>query len=1513
MSIAWTAARWNRLALLALLLAIWACGDDGGSGCDSGCGDGCGCDGDDGPAYVFPESGTVMHQAVQVKLTEHGIAFLEDNLDPILGEVLGEDGLSFCLEEMTQSGFNLCYNHEQDCAGCNIEIELNDVRLEPVAPSRLDLSAAISIEQDIPVNVEAIGVEWISCILEIRGNNVPVTAGVQFDVAPPPGERTSARILLPDDEGINEILDGLNLKVRPRRIVDLALCGIADALKPLLLGIAKDQLLGPLDDAVAGIACLSCGDGCPGGSTCDSRGICMAGDACVPQALGMEGEFNIGDLLSDFAPGLDSRLGYMAYLANYANAIPRREPVDPTSGLELAAQIGVDADRHACVPDTYKDWPEVFHPRSEAINAGFTPGGEPYALGVGIATRALDMALWGVWRSGALCIAIGSETVDMITTGTFGLLLPSLKNITDGRNLPMQLQLSPNRPPEIRLGDGTVEANPDGGAGTIIEPLLELAFYDLDIDAYVWVFDRWLRVFTLNTDIELPVGLDISNESGLYVLLDAENLSDAFTRLEARDGELLDDADLAGIAGLLPTLLGVAAPMLGEALGDPIEIPEFFGFRLRMSEESIQAVDNYETLAIFADLEAVPDAMIQGWGVSVLGVTPVGLVGPELADAYRQAGVTGQRLNQDWIAHRVELLPLDSAFGGGAWDVSYRIAGGLWSMWQPGPSFELRDPRLFMEGVHEVEVRLRPAGQPTTRVAESAVFHLPIDLTPPELEIVAGGDVIEVNARDVVADFDDLQMRWSIDGAWTAWQPAVDKIEWPSTGEAFDLEVEVRDPAGHIASEANRLVRPSSLPAASSTPEPSFGSDSLDDAGCAAAGGSSSGLWVVLAALALVIRRRRRFALGAALIALSLLGAGCGDKGSSAAVPCSEDAPCDEGYICLDGICVDADADILCSETSQCPIGQGCIDGVCQLPECSTLGGTCDINCEDDAQGRCGPDGCFCALDCAEECSDGSFCCAQTGSCDALPDPCGGLTCPTGQRAELQSIGTGNPYTCEVETEGTCECVELDPLSMGDHGRWLDAAGDDAHGIYAAAYNQTYGDLMIGRLDEARGELDWTFVDGLPPEGAAVTGSLDGPRGGVAVAGPNVGRYPAIAVAESGALHVAYQAVDGDHPESLRYAYSEGSLDSWTFIDIDTTRLAGYYSRMLLDDEGRPHIVHLVPRLASEVEEGQPAEWHSELRLIRALSATPESADDFETVLLHRQPLEAPCGGACAGSTRCRADLNICMPSRSRGCSPDCDSNERCFEDPDGGNSCASELTFAPYNLPLEANGMHPALAWLADGTLAVAFYDSIGGRLMGSTFKAAAPAEDGAEDDECDEDSEEDCEPAEPASHTIDTFPVDGGDAASGHVGAFPALYISETDEVYVAYMDVDRSEALIRNLGTETLSVIDEGYRSMRLPYRIGRVGSALVLDEFDGFMTAFYMDATRHELVEARFIFDGVDWSWDANAIEGGSGLTPYHGAAGLFNRLVVTDSSTWVFTYSMNFIESPAVRQVIAIER
>lgn len=1534
-----------RVPFFVLACFAFACSDAGG-GCDAGCG---GCGGTEGgEPYVF--EGTfeehIVPQGAQVHLSQRGLDFLAGNLgslaaDLIGGGAAGASGIPFCVPPTDIAlGIGLC-DDGRECSpgepGCLLTIDFAcltcdtsdqcpetatcdggvcvtdgtdacvpsiDLSPQPGDPSDL-LQATIRLALDETLRTTSF---LDDCNLNLRtgSGGLPVTANVYFDVGGPPEERVSVR--LPGDE-LSFDIGAVDIS-----LTDGFLCGIGDFLIPLVEGLLADFIQGPINDAIAPLLCTSCDatTTCPAGSSCvDGSCVFDGSDQCVPLALGVETEINIGELLADIAPGSDARLGILAYLSNYADSNGPRTADFDYYGLDLALEAGFYSPADACVPFVAPpSTAEV--PKSRAINAALTPNGDPFAVGIGLSKAALDLAGWAAYNSGALCLSVGTDFVDQISTGTFGLLIPSLGDLADGDNRPMYIELRPQAPPTFAFGLGTVD-----GEGNIVDPLLTLQLDELDLDFYAIVADRYVRVLTLTVDVAVPLSLDVNDANEIVVLLG--DLASAFSNVRPSNAELLAEEDVAQVAELLPALIGALLPALGGDLIPPIALPDIQGITIQIPSGGFTSVDDGTILAIFADLALATSASTK----AEEGMTPRNLVltprwDASLADVLR-ARADGAVVSLEALLPTVDVTMDVPQADRGYYEWSYRIAGGLWSTWRGADVTEIQDSRFALDGRYPVEVRVREPGASDTVSPHLATSLLVIDRTPPSVDLVPAADGLRVDIRDLSAV--DARVRVA-GGPWE-----VLASDFVPADETQRVELEVIDDSG----QTTRLVREAAASLEVEVPVSTRGDVAPAEAGCATTTPRTAPLSLVLLFGLLVLGRRR--AVVAALACVMLVG--CGSKDSTGEAcdpacaegevcsegicgpaepvdpePCTEDADCADGEVCDEGACVPAEGPE-CSEDADCAEGEVCEDGACVDPGCTedadcaegevceegacVTPEVCDVaacECPEGDVPACVDNACACEPACGGACEDGAGCCFESQTCEPVEAECTPEDCGPGFEAAPVGDPTWDPTTCTAAIE--CACTELPPLPLNDFGELLDlGVSPDGTVTAVAAYNASYGDLMVGLVEGTT--IAWTFVDGVPADGP-ILGSVAGPRGGIRANGDDIGRFPSIEVDSAGGLHVAYYQRNGDSPRSLKYAYGAPDGDGyiWSAFTVDDADETGFYTDLVLDDAGLPVIAYVTPTIADA------GAYFSEIRVVTAVASPPTSAADFGTPeVMARIAIEAPCANDCASREQCRTDLNVCSrPASADDCGGGCAADASCFENEDGSFACSPFTAPSALDEVVTAAGLYLDAEWLGDGRIGAAWYNSDVGDLQYAEGAVGALADS-----------------------TV--LVIDGSTAAgegrtdTSDAGWFPDFFVSSEGARWIAYSDKTFGEFRIASLDEETVVVVDNGFRCYETdpadPSRCllpiaSRVGDDGSIAELDGALWALFQDATFHEVMESP----RVGATWDIGASVAGNG-SPVAGGLGFYLAHGVDDEGRFALSHRFDARAETPTRDVIVIRR
>ncbi len=1129
--------------------------------CLSACSQTNGCSGD--PNYSFPDKDKVQ-SALQVRVTEPGFAFLGDQVTPLLEGALPEQ-LSTCLPGASGEaiGIRWRYCDQEVCnsgePGCNVSVEIGGVELKAIEPNVVRARVTL---QDLDLRFDVGAAPIVDCDISISAPGFPVDLDVGLNT-PAPSRNLSAQVMGTDyslsnltirlqgnDGAVSALCDGLD--------VVLNLPGLRDLIFGLLEGLIDNVLIVALQGAVNSFICLPC-EGEADNACLSEGGSCVLGScikpdlSCVPRPLGVEGQQDLGALLSSVAPGLSATLGYFVNPGSYA--------VVEEEGLSLGVITGVNTDGHRCVPPAEQP-PISEPPRLTLLNGNLTPEGAEYDLGLAISQTIIDHAMWALHQSGAACLSLTTEAVSQLNSRTFQLLLPKLGQLTRG-DAPLAISLSPQLPPAALIGANRLGPPNASGVRRLEEPLITLDWPELWIDFHAFMDARWTRLFSLKVHLVLPIGVSFEPDGGVVPLLG--DLNAALTDIEVLNDELLLD-DASRIATLLPTLIG---PLLNTALSSAaggFELPSVMGLSLAPQEGSLRGVTEGDEgfITLFADLVAA-EAMGAGSGggmgnkseeaVSAVsaergaraaaraaramarGVALERWVGRE--GGFTQAAVvsvydpaTEAFLSAEGLALGAEAQPsvtldLSVAEGslGGAPEFSWRVDGGPWRPYTPAARLVVRDPALLIPGDHAIEVRARDAADPLT-----------LDPTPARVEV-------RLEARE---------------------QALIGRADPAAAGAAAS--------SGCACDQRSGAARAAAL----------------------------SPLWLMAAALLWALRlplRRLRGAQtqargGARLTLVALVGllgllAACDDTSRRPRKDPTPPTTCDEG---------------------SCGANQRCVEGECRVVSCAEDAALCGaLTCEGGAA-VCNAGGvCECpnAPLCPDGCGAGEFCCFGTNACAPTPAPCTQgeyAACPPGFELAAVTPGALSQDACALVGE-ECGCVESSPLPEGLIGRFSDLAvsGEVA---WVSAYAETYGDLVVGR--GAPGEaFEWAWVDGLPA-GAPVVASPSGPRGGVDGAGDDVGQHTSVAVSAGGVVHVAY--FDATH-QRLKYAVLESPTPGapWRTYTLDTNTPAGWWADLALTPEGIPAIVY----------RAEPAEGQTEVRYLRARAAVPTAADWPPALTLH--------------------------------------------------------------------------------------------------------------------------------------------------------------------------------------------------------------------------------------------------------------------------------------------------------
>jgi len=616
----------------------------------------------------------------QVRVTQSGLATLTEDPAAFLGGLLDAGSLPVVIDLTARPG------------------DLPRLELRPVqGASRLDVTmrARMHTTTDIPVDIPVIG-----------------RCGVAIDTAP--GPTPDVKIDVPinftqDAAAGTTRIEAGTVAIAQLTSDDVHLTGsFACTIASFGIGAFITTLTGTfgdaIKDAISEQACKACPSGavaeCGPFATACTDNVCMRADQTCLQELGLAGRMSGAALFGGFSPGTLGAMDLHEVAGGYATS--------NTNGLALGLLSGfrpAGTPRDRCGPMAAPP-ARVTVPQSAFFQGNTRPDtGAAFGLAIGLHQSQIDDLAYSLYDGGMLCITVSTATVDLLTTDTIGLIAPSLSNLVSKTGA-VAVGLRPQAPPTMRLGLNTFTTV--DGEPVVDEPLLDIRFEHLELDFFASIEDQYVRIFTVETDLHLPLGMQVGADGELIPVFGS--LTGAFTNVTVKNAEALTE-DPAMLAQRFPSLLELALPGLASGLGS-FALPSLGGLELHVTD--VTAVDSKAFLAIFADLAPAP-AMARRRVETTAEITDVAMPSDgALADPDR------------W---RVDAPPrLELALGGDAPDLewSWRTDGGLWSPWSPSPTQTVAPHTLWIPGLHRVEVRARRAGDATSADETPVVLEVPV-------------------------------------------------------------------------------------------------------------------------------------------------------------------------------------------------------------------------------------------------------------------------------------------------------------------------------------------------------------------------------------------------------------------------------------------------------------------------------------------------------------------------------------------------------------------------------------------------------------------------------------------------------------------------------------------------------------------------------------------------------------------------------------------------------------------
>ncbi|MBL8919925.1 MAG: hypothetical protein JNJ54_13750 [Myxococcaceae bacterium] len=706
----------KRFPWLVLVGVFAACGGMGGGGCGGGC----------AGFQQLPQgtyTGPRLDSAGAIRVSQQGFAYLNSDAGvatvlsviapggtlrvpipcsvqtstlfgiPALQLVVGDEGSLLCTQESCGQMDGRCTMADEPR---EVVINITSLRFTPKSPDLIEARISATLQTGL---IHISSVSRNACLF-----TGPIKCSVDFDTAraAPAFTELGLNIKLAIDTRWDRLLalevadvegsttctggaspptciDGNDIVLARPPGTNCSLCTITNIgpVKNLIIGQLTDSLQKQLNKALAEVNCAKCSNGmCPMSTQAGITSMCVPEDGgpgtcaesgsgrCVPGLIGVEGRADVSTALQGLVPR-----GSELELAFGAGGLVASSPQGTTIGLRGGVR---EVQPAACVAPKSRPAPVMLPLPDFDLDAPATG----YDLAFSLSQQVLSETLYRVQQSGALCIEVGNETVAQLESGVLAALLPSLAKFTDNQSVPLRIAIRPVNPPTMVVGQGTVDMS-----GQIIDPLLTLDWPALEIDVYALLEDRYARLFTVQADLKLPLGLDVQGCDRLRPVVG--NLMMAIQRPKVINSELLAE-NTAALEALVPQILSLAERQL--AAGFPtFQLPDLQGFAFRIQllrargVGQIAGTTTYNHLGLYARLYPRTDAC------------PVPLQAEEAAL---------------WLSSRDDTTV--RVMGLGTQEISFRVDEGFWSVWQPADAFGqavVQHPILKLRGRHVVEVR----------------------------------------------------------------------------------------------------------------------------------------------------------------------------------------------------------------------------------------------------------------------------------------------------------------------------------------------------------------------------------------------------------------------------------------------------------------------------------------------------------------------------------------------------------------------------------------------------------------------------------------------------------------------------------------------------------------------------------------------------------------------------------------------------------------------------------------
>ena len=736
------------LMLSALFIITMGCGGVGG---------GCGACGSVQPlpGGKLP-AGQTVEGGAQIRVTQAGFAKLTSILPGLINQQFTG---GFCVPSGGVGGSALgadyCYNNQGTCTpGCNVSVALNPggLTLQVTNQQTLRVNISATLSTSLPIRGRVLGFSVGSCTLNISTPSLGGSADIAFGIKPADGE-LEIRLAQINNLQLNMNINGCGIL---GDIADIAVDLLDDIINSFVGQFALDLLTPAINDIIQGI---------------------------LPSPLGIAGMMDVGNMLEGISPGTEGLLEARIVPGGYVNLDSQLR------GMSLGVITGMNADEDIttrtgmrpdgvpfasepslCVPPIPTPQfgsPPANLPITSRSTFTLNPAGEfngmpePAAdLAMGLSETFLDLAGHHLVTSGGMCLGVGTSYINQLNVGTIGILVPSLGELTSGTGHdPLLMVTRPQKALDFTIGDNTPTS-----------PALTIGINHMEVDFYAFLYERYVRAFTLDLTMNVGVNLEFEQLPGMPAVIKPTLVgisADAVT-LTVLNSEFVRETP-QHLEMVLPSVFDLVTPLLGNLPSIPV--PTFAGFTL--NNLSIQKVTTTQDdfLAIYASLGASAlmrqlgqqdefakaavfemDRSIAGTPTQSNGTAKLAKVVTPEPERIRKSLMHIEGGAMPEVTFQVDRF--DSS--GRELEWTYNLNGGMYRPYEAVPAGQLlvRDRAFAWQGKYGVGLKSRVKGDYRT-VSYEAVTPVIIDSVGPTVateKMFWDEDTLKVPMFDIVSE-----------------------------------------------------------------------------------------------------------------------------------------------------------------------------------------------------------------------------------------------------------------------------------------------------------------------------------------------------------------------------------------------------------------------------------------------------------------------------------------------------------------------------------------------------------------------------------------------------------------------------------------------------------------------------------------------------------------------------------------------------------------------------------------